>query len=374
MTYYLLRRLLLMLLTILLTSALVFGLTQLLPGDMARLFLGRDASDAAIAEFNATFRLDDPPLQQYLRWIVGDLGSERENAAGGILRGDWGRSFGAGYPQVRPLISRALQYSTYLALMTLLISVPCSILLGILAGLKANSWLDNLISVLTLSVVGLPEFVTALALINIFALGLGWFDTTSMPNARDGFGEIVQKLMLPAVTATFVLLGYVTRMTRAGVQEELKKTYVRTATLKGLPRRVVVLKHVLAQCPAALHHRHRAQHRLADGRVSGDRAGIQLPRSREAHGRRRAIQELSCAASLRDDRDRLHRARQSGRGFAIRAAQSARASGITLTSAATRGRYILVRSPAPRAATSFANSAPKKKRICATASAALANW
>ena len=245
MTYYLLRRLLLMLLTILLTSALVFGLTQLLPGDIARLFLGRDASDAAIAEFNATFRLSDPPLQQYLRWIVGDLDNGRENAAGGILRGDWGRSFGAGYPQVRPLISRALQYSTYLALMTLVISVPCSILLGILAGLKADSWLDNLISVLTLSVVGLPEFVTALVLINVFALGLGWFDATSIPNARDGFAEIVHKLTLPATTATFVLLGYVTRMTRAGVQEELKKTYVRTATLKGLPRRVVVLKHVL---------------------------------------------------------------------------------------------------------------------------------
>lgn len=245
MTFYLLRRLSLMLLTVLLTSALVFALTQFLPGDMARLFLGRDASEAAIADFNETFHLNDPPLRQYLRWIIGEPGTDTSDAAGGILRGDWGRSFGAGHPRVLPIIQRSLQYSSYLALMTLLISVPASILLGVIAGLKANTWLDGLISIFTLSVVGLPEFVTALVLIQVFALGLGWFDATSIPIANDSFGDTLRKLTLPAISATFVLLGYVTRMTRAGVQEEMKKVYVRTAILKGLSTRVVVFKHVL---------------------------------------------------------------------------------------------------------------------------------
>ncbi len=233
-----------MLITMWLTSALVFAMTQLLPGDIARLFKGRDASEATIAEFNETFRLNDPPLQQYIRWLIGDWPIQ-EGGSAGILRGDWGLSFGAGYPSVRPIISHALSFSLYLAITTLLISVPISIGLGILAGLNENSWLDNLISVMTLSVVGLPEFVTALVLINLFALGLGWVDATSIPNLQDDFGATIRKLLLPAITASFVLLGYVVRMTRAGVAEELKKTYVRTAILKGLPHHIVILKHVL---------------------------------------------------------------------------------------------------------------------------------
>jgi len=245
MTYFLLRRLALMIFTIFFTSLIVFGLTQLLPGDIARLFLGRDASDAAIAEFNQTFRLNDHPLQQYVRWIIGDVTQVEGDHSRGILRGDWGHSFSAGYPRVQPLISRALQYSMMLTGFTLLISIPISILLGVFAGIRANSWLDNLIAIFSLSVVGLPEFVTALVLINTFALRLGWFDAISTPHANDGWFTIIQKLTLPALTATFVLLGYVTRMTRAGVQEELKKAYIRTAILKGLPRRVVLFKHVL---------------------------------------------------------------------------------------------------------------------------------
>ena len=245
MTYFLIRRIALMVFTVFFTSVIVFGLTQLLPGNIARLFLGRDASDAAIIEFNETFKLNDPPIRQYIRWIIGDVSQSENDASRGILRGDWGRSFSAGYPKVQPLINRALTYSIYLTCFTLLISIPISILLGVIAGIRANSWLDNVISIFSLSVVGLPEFVTALVLINYFALQLGWFDAISTPKANDGFLTIIQKLTLPAITATFVLLGYVTRMTRAGVQEELKQPYVRTAILKGLPRRIILFKHVL---------------------------------------------------------------------------------------------------------------------------------
>ena len=102
-----------------------------------------------------------------------------------------------------------------------------------------------MISVISLSVVGLPEFVTGILLIQIFALGLGWFDTASI--IRDDFGliEWARVLILPALTASFVLVGYIVRLTRAGVIEELKKSYVRTATLKGLPQRTIIIRHVL---------------------------------------------------------------------------------------------------------------------------------
>ncbi|MBL8156975.1 MAG: ABC transporter permease [Anaerolineae bacterium] len=234
MTQYILRRVGLLLVTMLLTSILIFALTQLVPGDIARLILGRDASPEALEGLREEFGLNDPAPQQYLRWL------------GGFVTGDWGRSFTGANQPVRPLVLERLGNSMRLAVMTLVISVPLSIGLGVLAALKENTWVDSLISILTLSVVGLPEFVTGLILINGIALGarsLGLPATSAVPEAD--LVDWVRQLILPSLTAMFVLLGYVARLTRAGVIDELRKPYVRMATLKGLPRRTVVVKHVL---------------------------------------------------------------------------------------------------------------------------------
>lgn len=233
MTEYLLRRLLLLALTLFVTSGIVFALTQLLPGDVARLVLGRDASAQAIANFRAEFGLDQPVLVQYGRWF------------GGFLVGDWGISFTAGNPPVRDLVVNRLNNSLILAGFTLLIAVPVSILLGVVAALYENTWIDSTISIISLSVVGLPEFVTGIILVNIFALQLGWFEATSLVSRDYGLIEWLRILTLPAITASFVLVGYITRMTRAGMIDELKQAYVRTAILKGLPRRIVIRRHVL---------------------------------------------------------------------------------------------------------------------------------
>jgi len=104
---------------------------------------------------------------------------------------------------------------------------------------------DAVISIGSLSVVGLPEFVTGLLLIQLFSFRWGLLPANSSIRDDAGFGEALPMLVLPAITATLVLLAYVTRLTRAGVIEELKQGYVRTATLKGLPRRTVIWKHVL---------------------------------------------------------------------------------------------------------------------------------
>ncbi len=235
MANFLLRRTFLLLVTMLITSILVFGLTQLLPGDVARLIMGRDASPQAIEQFRQEFGLDDPVPEQYVRWL------------GGFITGDWGISFSQGNPAVRPLVMARLGNTLRLSIVTLVISIPLSILLGVIAALRENSWLDNLISVLSLSVVGLPEFVTALILINGIALGIPELNlpTTSLPQDSFSLGDWVRILILPAITATLVLLGYVSRMARAGVIDELKQPYVRTARLKGLPQRTIIFKHVL---------------------------------------------------------------------------------------------------------------------------------
>ncbi len=233
MTTYVVRRILTLLLTLFITSMIIFALTQLLPGDVARLVLGREASDAQIMDFNERFGLDKSVALQYVDWLTG------------FLTGDWGTSYTGGNAAVRPLVVERLVNSLRLAGLTLLISLPLSIGLGIIAALNEDTWIDSTISIVSLSVIGLPEFVTGIVLINIFALGLGWFDTISFVASDMSLLDWLDILILPAVTASFVLIGYVTRMTRAGMIDELKKPYVRTATLKGLPRRTIILRHVL---------------------------------------------------------------------------------------------------------------------------------
>lgn len=233
MARFIFRRGFLLLLTLLVTSFIIFALTQLLPGDIAKLVLGRDASPTAIANFNAEFGLDRPALQQFVDWLSG------------FVTADWGRSFTAGSPPVRPLVLGRLVNSLLLAGYTLLLAVPLSILLGIIAALNENKWIDNVISLVSLSIVGLPEFVTGIVLINLLALNLGWFEATSLVTDDLSLIGWLRILTLPALTASFVLVGYVARMTRAGMLDELSKSYVRTALLKGLPRRTVILRHVL---------------------------------------------------------------------------------------------------------------------------------
>lgn len=233
MARYLTRRIMLLAVTLLITSMVIFGLTQLLPGDVARLILGRDARPEALENLRETLGLNEPIPTQYANWLTG------------FVSGDWGTSFTGGSAPIRPLVMDRLGNSLRLAALTLIISIPISILLGVVAGLNENRWVDSIISVLTLSVVGLPEFVTGLVLINVFALGLGWFPASVNISAGAPLSEWLRQLLLPAIAATFVLMAYVVRMTRAGVIDEMKKPYVRTAVLKGLPQRTVIFKHVL---------------------------------------------------------------------------------------------------------------------------------
>jgi peptide/nickel transport system permease protein len=221
-----------LLLTALLTSIIIFLVTQWLPGDVARVILGREAGEEALAELREELGLNEPLPVQYVNWLIR------------FVQGNWGESYSTG-SEVRPLVLGRLQNSLMLALVALVMSVPTGILLGILGGLNEGSFLDNAINISALSVVGLPEFVTGLVLIQILAFGLDLFPANSSIAPEASFAEALPMLILPALTATLVLLAYISRLTRSGVIEELEKPYVRTATLKGIPYRTVVFRHVL---------------------------------------------------------------------------------------------------------------------------------
>jgi peptide/nickel transport system permease protein len=237
MSRFILRRLGFLTLTVLLTSLLVFLVTQWLPGDVCRIILGREAGQGAIENCRLELGFDRSLPIQYLTWL------------GNFLTGNWGTSFSSGLP-IFPIVMDRLRNSLMLALVALIISVPLAVALGVAAGLNENKPIDSAVSVGSLSVVGLPEFVTGLVLIQVFSfglrdLGLPYLPANSSIPPQTTFLEALPMLILPALTAMLVMLAYISRLTRAGILEELKQPYVRTADLKGLPRRTVIVKHVL---------------------------------------------------------------------------------------------------------------------------------
>ena len=244
MLSFLRRRFVFFFFTYLLSSLAIFFLLRVLPGDPARVIAGgREATETQVSEIRDKLGLNAPLPQQYLNWL------------GDFARGDWGETIAFRGADNRALILERARNSARLAVVALLLSVPLSLALGVIAGLSENKLPDVLISLLTLSVVSLPEFVTGLFLINIVALRWGkgpladalgwWFPASSAVPANAAFGEMLPALWLPAFAATLVLLAYISRLTRAGVIEELKRDYVRAAALKGLAWRAVVWRHVL---------------------------------------------------------------------------------------------------------------------------------
>jgi peptide/nickel transport system permease protein len=156
--------------------------------------------------------------------------------------------------EIRVVVAERLVNSARLAILTLVMAVPLSVALGVIAGLQEGKLTDSVISIFSLSVVSLPEFVTGLFLVNTVALKwqdnfiarrIGWFPASSAVAPDASFREALPALWLPAAAATLVLLAYIVRLVRAGVIEELKRDYVRTAVLKGLPYRAVIARHVL---------------------------------------------------------------------------------------------------------------------------------
>lgn len=232
MMRYLGRRFTFLLLTFFLTSFIVFAMTTLLPGDVAQVILGREAGEAALQALRVELGLDQPVYVRFFSWL------------GDFLSGDWGVSYSS-QMAVFPLVMQRLRNSLMLAVVILLLAVPISVGLGIMAGLNEGKALDHVVSIGSLSVVGLPEFITGVLLIQIFAFGLGLFPANSTIRMDSSFFEALPMLILPALTASLVLLAYVARMTRVGVIEELKEPYVRTAVLKGLGIRQISIRHVL---------------------------------------------------------------------------------------------------------------------------------
>jgi peptide/nickel transport system permease protein len=231
-TAYILRRLGFILLTMVLASVIIFGVTQLLPGDVAQVMLGQFATETAVANLREELGLNRPIPVQYLDWLKR------------FVTGDWGISM-VSRMDVRPIVMGRLRNSGMLALLSLAMYVPFGIFLGVVAALKRDRFLDQAISGLSMAFVGLPEFVTGLVLVAFVAISWDILPANSSIDPDSSFKDAFQFLILPAITVSLTSLGYVARMTRSSTIDVLRTDYVRAADLKGLPRWQVLTKHVL---------------------------------------------------------------------------------------------------------------------------------
>ncbi|MBV8914015.1 MAG: ABC transporter permease [Acetobacteraceae bacterium] len=230
---WLLRRVALIALTLLVVSFLVFAATQILPGNAAAMILGENATPDQLAALSRQLGLDRPWPVQYADWLAG------------VLRGQLGQSLALSTP-VADLLGQALVRSLVLAGATLLVVACVGLSLGVAGSVYRGTWVDLLVSLVATLGVALPEFVTATLLL-VFLAGPenGLFPSGGYVPLADGVGPFLAHMALPVAALSLVLLAHVSRQVRSEMSDVLRRDYVRTAILKGLPRRTVLRRHAL---------------------------------------------------------------------------------------------------------------------------------
>lgn len=229
---YLLKRLLLMIYTLLVVSLLVFGITQLLPADAAVTLLGQNATPEALATVRERLGLDAPAWLQYWHWLSQ------------ALQGNFGVSMRNGL-EVGPTLLTALSRSMLLAVCALLLMLVIAIPLGIWAAVRRGKTADVLVSVISYIGISFPEFVTATLVLLLFADVWQILPATGYVPLSENFISGVQHLILPSITVALILVAHVSRMVRSEMVDVLHTDYIRAAWLKGLSRRRILWRHAL---------------------------------------------------------------------------------------------------------------------------------
>ncbi len=203
---------------------------EFLPGDLAQAILGQAATPETVAAFRRELGLDLPLYVRYLDWM------------GNLLQGDLGNSL-ASKRSIAELLSTRLGNTIFLASVAAVISIPISIILGMIAALYRESWFDKAISMSTLSAISFPEFFVAYILILFLAVENNIFPSISKMSRDMGFWDQLYAVSLPALTLTLVVIAHMMRMTRAAILNVLASPYIEMATLKGMKRARIIAKH-----------------------------------------------------------------------------------------------------------------------------------
>lgn len=230
MLIYLFKRLLYTIPMLLGVLTLVFILVRIVPGDPAIVIMGDNATAAALDDLRTRLGLDLPIWEQYLVFM------------GDVLSGDLGRSLVTNRPVLSD-VAAVLPYTIELTVTALAIGVLGGVPLGILAARKRDGvidWVARLISLVGLS---FPAFISAILLLLLFSIQLGWLPVLSRAYPLDEPVERLRSLALPALNLGLIMMAYVTRVTRSSMLKALSEDYMRTARAKGVPSFYVIWRH-----------------------------------------------------------------------------------------------------------------------------------
>ncbi len=232
MIQFILRRLLAAVPVLLLVSLISASIMHLVPGDAATVIAGQNATDAEIAQLREQLGLNRPFPVKLAHWYAD------------LARGDLGKSILLNRPVTQAIAERVpvtLALAGFALLLTVAIGVPC----GIIAAIRANTWVDQAVLTLALVGVSVPNFWLSLMLIVLFGVMLDWLPAGGYVPFADNPSEWVRSLILPGISLALLQIGLLARITRATVLEILQQDFIRTARAKGLPRLMVIGKHVL---------------------------------------------------------------------------------------------------------------------------------
>jgi peptide/nickel transport system permease protein len=229
---FLIRRLLLTLPILFIVSVVCWSMINLIPGDPATVILGPEASEQAKEQMRERLGLNNPLVVQYLDWL------------GNVLRGDLGESLRDGTP-VSKLILQRLPVTLELALGTFLVSLTIAVVAGILSASRRGTWVDYLSTGFALGGISIPHFWLGMMFIIIFAVNLGVLPASGYTPFFQNPVANITAMILPVFATGLRESAELTRMLRSSLLEELSSDYVRTAFSKGLPRRVVIVKHAV---------------------------------------------------------------------------------------------------------------------------------
>ncbi|MDB5877302.1 MAG: glutathione transporter permease [Variovorax sp.] len=224
MTHYVLKRLLGLLPTLLIVAVLVFLFVHMLPGDPARLAAGVDAGPETVALVRQELGLDKPLPQQFLNFF------------GNLLQGDFGTSLRS-KRAVSTEIAERFMPTLLLTLTSMVWATFFGMVIGIVSAVYRNQWPDRLGMTLAVSGISFPAFALGMLLMQVFSVQLGWLPTVGADTWRH--------YILPSLTLGAAVAAVMARFTRASFIEVIQEDFVRTARAKGVPEKLVVLKHCL---------------------------------------------------------------------------------------------------------------------------------
>ena len=227
-----LQRLMLGVITLGLVSLIIFAALEILPGDACTALLKQDAQGQRLLNCQKDLGLDRPAYQRYLSW------------AGGAVQGDLGLSAHSNKP-ISSMVADRLKNSLLLGATALAVGLPLAFAAGILAALRRDKALDLVLSSLAIGAMTIPEFVSATVLILVFSGWLGWLPGIVLTPPGAPLAKFFPEIILPVAVLAMVMTAHILRTVRSSMLEVLESDYVRMATLKGVPYRTMVLRHVL---------------------------------------------------------------------------------------------------------------------------------